>query len=124
MGPMAPSNTLTVDIPRGSAEFAEYLHEAGKTVEQFQREVVERIAAFCQEHAEIAKGLLFMPSGVMSAIVGTHDVAYDFELATDVAQLDIELAGQGWQVTTAELPGATLDEQLRHFGQFVADDDD
>ncbi|TSC79531.1 MAG: hypothetical protein G01um101425_462 [Candidatus Peregrinibacteria bacterium Gr01-1014_25] len=108
-------------VERDSSVFADFLRNAGKTMEQFELEVVGRVLAFCEIHAErISACLLHMPIDRVQLIVGTPE-AFDFELGDCETLLELEIFGDGWETFDVhQLPANPTNEALVQFSLFAA----
>jgi hypothetical protein len=114
------SSKLSVEIDPESRTFRTWLQESGdRSVEEFQRGVVERVAAFCAENASVLRCLMCMPGESVRMIFAT-DPPYDFDLSERIAELDIDITQAGWHYTdTLQFPCGDDIEEMRKFAAAV-----
>jgi hypothetical protein len=118
------SSKLTVQIHEEGAAFQEWLAKSGdRTQEEFREKVVRRVSAFCDETERVIRCLLFMPTEAVHVIVGVEP-PYDFELSAQIAELELEIAQEGWHyISMLEFPGDGDLGELQNFGRFSAESD-
>lgn len=79
--PSAPAVALTVDIDRESPGFAAFLESEGKTVDQFDAELLPRIRGFVDLYRDrLATVLVRLEGAQIYVTLGLRDVPFDFEL--------------------------------------------
>jgi uncharacterized membrane-anchored protein len=111
---MEQEKLLMVDID--SVRLEALLKKEGKTQEQFQIEVLERLSQWCEERrGRMTRCLLGIPVDYLHAVIGTKG-RYDFELTDEESQLLLEWADQGWlSVDIHQLPADPGLEEMKQW---------
>jgi hypothetical protein len=80
---------------------------ADERVARFKREFLVPVHKWCVDHAELVSACYIpLPAGHLQVFVVTSSRRFDFDLAEQVAALELELARSGWRVGVSQLPAA------------------
>lgn len=115
-------DVLVVNPPLDSKNMALFLQQQGKSLEQFQREIMDRLRSFQADHQHhIACILVREQENILHIVAGVqeeHDPSI-FDVFTD---LELEMVHDGWDVNTLEIP-STDPAALVDFSDFAAGED-
>ncbi len=102
------SPQIVVAIDRKAPGFSKFLAQDGKTVEQFDRELLPLLRQWIgdRRHA-IATALIRLEGDYLYVTLGVRSVQFDFQLAAEVSDVLLALCHQhGWAaVQMLEWPG-------------------
>ncbi len=122
---MLDESFIVDEIDRGSEEFTAYLKDAGKTLEEFDTEVLSRVTEFCEKlSSKLHACLISQRDHCLYLTIGVHDF-FDDERDEKASDLEISLVENGWLAfSITPLPLADDDpleviERLRDFTEFA-----
>jgi hypothetical protein len=84
-------------------------------IKRFQSEILIPLNAWCQAHQDrVMTCYIPLPGDHLQVFILTNCTQFDFDLAAEMAALELKLARDGWRVGVSQLPKAD-DESLTTF---------
>jgi hypothetical protein len=84
-------------------------------IERFESEFLVPLHEWCVAHERRVRACYIpLPAGHIQVFIVTTSTQFDFDLAAEVAALELKLARSGWRVGVSQLPNAD-DESLATF---------
>jgi hypothetical protein len=81
--------------------------QLSERIERFETEVLVPLHDWCVAHEDrVMACYIPLPGNHLQVFIATNSPTFDFDLAAEVASLELTIARSGWRVSVSQLPQA------------------